>query len=357
MMIKKYLSCSLICLIIAVISIVIFSRCGNFSSAPVRSEKQRKAFTSNFPNLAAALTDSIIIPGLNSAYVPQGLTIDHDNQTVIISYYFKGIGPKKPSIIAVVDLNNSRAVTTYKLYDTQGEKYTGHAGALTITDNHLWTCSDGRVLRFKYPPQNNNQTALLADTSYNVDSNADFLTIHKDRLWVGDFDNGDDFTTPTHHHQYGKTAWIASYKINPDTDSIIQDQTYTINNTIVLKPDTVMLIEQKVQGMAFCGDTVALSISYSHTDSTLKLYQMPTESKDINLPDGTILKSHTLDSSLLINSFTLPAGAEDISCSNNQLAIIFESASKHYRYKWRLHDSRIEDRILIIQMNKTGFIR
>ena len=324
--------------------------------APVRRAKEIAGFAKRFPELHRAVVRGITTPGLESNYVPQGVCW-LDESRIALTYYDKS-GKKRPSLLVIVDAEAGRVLAEFRLFAAAGKPYAGHVGGVARHGNYLWTGSDGTVLRFtvaKDPPPSGGD--LTADAVFEADSTAAFVTVDGDDLWVGDFSHGKKYPTPKHHHHGDHKAWAVAYRLDPDSGKPTATKSYRVGKTTVLRPDRLLFLPQQVQGMAIFGDTIAVSISYSHRDSKLAMYRLPenaTRRFQVKAPGGVRIDALVLDDKNHIKTIPMPAGSEGIGYYRGGLVVGFEGGSKHYRHRWRLSGGAIEDRILVLDTEKLG---
>ncbi len=319
----------------------------------VRRPVEVKEFVKRFPQLNRAVCGSMTTPGLDSDYVPQGIC-QLDGSKIVLSYYDKS-KTKGPSLLVVADVRARRVLGEFRLFDTDGKPYTGHAGGVAAGGRFLWTGSAGRLLRFAMPGEPAPKKAdLHADAAFAVDSTAAFVCIDGRDLWVGDYSYGRRYPTPKHHHARGRSAWAAMYRLDPKSERPTATKTYRTGGRTVLRPDRVLFLPQQVQGMAFCGDVVALSISYGHKNSRLAFYRSPFGSRpaQATTPGRAPVDAFVLDGKDCIKTIAMPAGSEGIAYGGRQLVVVFEGGSKHYRDRWRLLGGAIEDRILVLDVGE-----
>ena len=328
------------------------------------------------------IVESIFLPGHESkemvcqgiAYLPE--TVMDANQQgdgsyckyVLLSYYPKN--SDQPSQILVVDRASKKAVKRYALYKENGKPYTGHAGGIAVAGKYLWVASGGTIYGFDVQeimdfikddktkakavdglPKSMDKLPgkdLTAVKTYSVDSKASFVSFDGKYIWVGDFTKGSNYKPVKHHKIMGRNNWIAGYLVDSDgypTSSVEYTYKDGDDSETVHKPDAVIAMRESVQGMAVCGDYIALTVSYGATNSKLALYKNPlkTDSEKITYdPEGqhgrySVDAWELADKKNWIETVTLPAGAEDLEYDGENLYVTFECSSKNYKTKWRLN--------------------
>ncbi len=359
----------------------------NASSQAADTEKTEKS--TNKSNKKSFITESIFLPGHESkemvcqgiAYLPSKVMDANEQgdgsycQYVLLSYYPKE--SKQPSQILVVDRKTAKPVKRFSLYKKNGDAYTGHAGGIAVAGEYLWVASGYKIHGFsvkeiidfigdtkkeakavKGLPKSMDELPakkLTCIESYGVDSKASYVSFDGKYLWVGDFTkkSSKDYQPIAHHNAFKRNCWVAGYLVdqkglptsNTSYSLSIGDDTYKVN-----KPDAIIAMRESVQGMAVCGDYVALTISFGATNSKLAVYKNPLKDNGTKFtykPAGQS-KSFTVNSWELadkknwLNTKTIAAGAEDLEYDGDNLYLTFECSSKNYNTKWRLANPLIK---------------
>ena len=330
------------------------------------------------------INESIFLPGHESkemvcqgiAYLPYKI-MDANEQIkcgycryILLSYYPKN--SSQPSQIVVVDRRTAKAVKRFALYKTNGDAYTGHAGGIAVAGKYLWVASGNKIYGFDaqeiidfivdtskkasavdgLPKSMDVLPAkkLTAVKTYSVDSKASYVSFDGKYLWVGDFtkSSASSYKPVKHHKIMGRNCWIAGYLVDSDGYPTSKTQyTYTSGDDkyTVNKPDAVIAMRESVQGMAVCGNYVALTVSYGAANSKLAIYNNPlkTDSESITYkPEGqsnsfTVKAWELEDKKNWVNTVKLAAGAEDLEYDGENLYVTFECSSKNYKTKWSLN--------------------
>lgn len=299
---------------------------------------------SQYPGLSSSLVRTPLIPGLKEGYVPQGIAFIPVRDWIVISAYHDD--HRTSSAMHVVDVASGMHLGSLPLIH-DGKNMTGHVGGLAWCQNKLWLASEGRLWRIPVPnpEQVKAGTPLAIEKSFAVDSAATSLAATGDQLWVGEFALGTDYPTSKHHHLRGCHAWAALYTV-AGTGELKSQAKMEVDRRQVLVPEAVVLIPDKIQGMAQRGNCLVLSSSYRAADSTLEFYRSPLQEPgfEIPLPGGGKTMGYELPPTPLRRLY-LPAGAEDLEWVGNDLLVPFEGAANKFRLSWRVSGATIENRL------------
>lgn len=274
--------------------------------------------------------EEFAIPGLDTTFVPQGMTrIDAGGDIVISGYMSDG----SPSRFYVLD-GETKEVKKYFTLNIDGKKYTGHAGGVASYGNYLWTCSseddNGYVFQFLLSDLNNVTSGYEIDVReyYHTYNTADYLFVNNNILWVGEFYKAKKFETKESH-------WIKTR--SGETNKAVAfgfqlDQNYGIRSEIPVK---ALSTGDLCQGIAITSDgNIVVSASFSLSDSKI-LYYSNVFSEDrhstINVGTYKNVPLWFLDGKSLISTKNAPAMSEEIYVHNNRVYVLFESACKKYR--------------------------
>jgi hypothetical protein len=274
-----------------------------------------------------------VVPGLVEGLVPQGAAWWPDQNWLVFSNYLQD---GRPSTLTAVDAATGELVKTVWLYWEDGTPYTGHAGGVSITGRNAWLANASQLFRVDLAE------LLAAEDGSNlhfagrfpVITNASFSAVGDDIIWVGEFYHPPTYNTnPTHEltnragNQYN--AWVAGYRINPETDEPAS-----------ATPDYILSVTNKIQGMAITSDSIVLSQSYGRkNDSFLYRYTTPDfagEPHQTVTVDGQEVPVWFLDETTQAPNqpvLTLPPLAEGIVAdAADKLYVLFESGANEYRY-------------------------
>ena len=289
----------------------------------------------------------------------------------LLSYYPETKHTGQPSQLVIIELASGKAMRRFNLFQTENKPYTGHAGGITVAGQYVWVASGFKLYGFKlsqildFLRDKGSQISshpndipdsfripaidLIAEKIFEVDSKASFVSFDGNYLWVGDFvkESSKSFAPVAHHTQnpFKRNTWVAGYKVNENgAPTATQKYTFTDGSTsrTAHKPDRLVFCRESVQGMAVCGNYVALSISYGAANSKLALYDSPfkTPATKVSFKPAGQSKTFSADAWELADkknwrkTVELAAGSEDLEYDGRYIYVAFEGASQNYRHKW-----------------------
>ena len=270
---------------------------------------------------------NIVIPGLDTKFVPQGITYVQETDNFLISGY---MSDSTPSRIYVVNKSSGDHIK-YVTMSVDGSPYTLHAGGITTYQNYLYVAGDKVVVRFDLGMLElaEHQGEITAIDSFQTGNGCDFLVTYNNQLIVGEFYKKDKYETPTAHHitTNNQTNYALSYiyNFNPANQYGLES----------LTPTGAISMPNQVQGMTFTksGD-IFLSTSYSIPSSMLYTYENvlanPSE-KTVTL-NNTQVPLYILDSKVLKTSLKAPSMSEEAILVEDKVYLLFESNCKKYRF-------------------------
>lgn len=361
------------------------------------------AVANKLPGRKGYLNESIFLPGHETkemvcqgiAYLPSKVMEANEQgdgsycQYVLLSYYPKN--SEQSSQIVVIDRETAMPVRRLSLYKSEDEPYTGHAGGIAVAGKYLWVASGNKIYGFNVQtildfidasttmevktaeglPQSLGRLAnekLVCEKTYAVDSKASYISFDGKYLWVGDFTKKSEksYKPIAHHNLFKRNCWVAGYLVDSD-GCPTSTTTYTYEadgkSYKANKPDAVIAMRESVQGMAVCGDYIALTISYGAVNSKLAFYKNPLKENGEKLsykPAGqskefSVEAWELADKKNWVNTVTLAAGAEDLEYDGENLYVTFECSSKNYKDKWKLNPLvTITDNFYLINPEKAA---
>lgn len=275
---------------------------------------------------------SILIPGVDQDFVPQGLAYYPAKNLMLFTGYSSSI-PQTASTLIAVDMQTGTVVKEVFLKKLDGSFYTGHAGGVCVTDENIFISGEKQLYRipldaFDAMPPSSAQT--FAET-IPVPCEASYCQVSDGILWVGEFDfYRDGYKTDKSHHIQNKDgdmnkSWILGYKIQPGTD-------VQINPAGV--PDYILSVTDRIQGVTFCSDRIYLSQSYGAGNDSI-IYQHQNVLTDAPDAQVEVLGSKRplwfLDSKSQKKAILSPSMTEGICTIGDSVYISFESAADTYR--------------------------
>jgi hypothetical protein len=331
----------------------------SFKIESTRTAEEKNAFAANHPELAQLVRRSWVTPGLRTPFVPQGITWLPASRQFALTFH----DPSKayPSRLVVVDAHGRGAVVKdVDLVDDDGDVYDGHAGGLTVHGKHLWISSGGRVLRFDLKAvRSSSRAPLRASAHFLSDSKGSFASSDGTFLWVGEFAHPKHGYEVADHHRCSrdpeKFAWVAGYRIGANGQPTSRGR-YDVDGDTVVRPDRVVFIRQRVQGMAMAKGLVALSISFGSGNSKLALYSSPFSAGgfEVDLPRGTT-RGFVVNGDNHLGTVAMLAGSQDLEWNGRGLLVGFEGGCDKYRERWRREGGGIEERVLELKVPSPGW--
>lgn len=287
----------------------------------------------NYRDFFALSREGAVIPGLQQDLVPQGLAYDAQRDWLVVSYYREN----GSSMLAAVDRASGKLVKAVQLYKDPNTPYTGHAGGLAISREHLWVTSE--KMAYAIPLDALAEAAdggkvVFADT-IRTETNASFTAYADGILWVGEFARF-DYKTDAAHHMLNRdnnehSAWVAGYRLNAD-DTIDKSRIYPVTKAAI--PDFILSVTDEIQGMAVERDRFVLSQSYGRTvESSLLTYRQPLSDPPHAFTDkfGEPVPIWFLDGHNRVNTIVMPPMSEGLAVQGNALHVLFESGASAYR--------------------------
>ncbi len=282
-------------------------------------------FNRKFYDIATAEFD---IPGLDTEFVPQGMSqLDGTNDYLISGYMNDG----SPSRIYQIDGNTKETKKYITLKYDEGEDYIGHAGGIVSYGSSIWVVGDGNCYRFTLAEFNRKENAesLFVNGYFETQNGADFVFVNKGILWIGEFYKENDYETNAKHHlvtRSGETNRAVAYGFTVDESKVLG--IYEIFPTMALS------LPDMIQGMAITSENkFVLSSSYSLPNSNIYYYKNVFEEEkhgEIRYGKKTVDLWY-LDNEAKISAIEIPEMAEEIIIKNNYVYILFESACKKYK--------------------------
>lgn len=257
-------------------------------------------------------------PGLDDNFIPQGMSVDEENDKIIVAGY---MSDKSASRIYITDSHNNVKTITLK---QNGEPFTGHCGGVANENGTLYLANgDGENSGIYDIPmstiydEKTNEIELDKENHFHkVDGSASFVFTQDGYIYIGEFNNGKAYKT--NHPYETKTegthyAVVGKYLIDSDG----------------LKPLLYYSIRDQVQGFAMnkAGEIV-LSTSYGLASSHYYVYHTDAiydSGKTLNDAPVYIVEDHYRD-------VIAPAMSEDLDYNekDGKIYVTTEAGSNKY---------------------------
>jgi len=309
------------------------------SQAPgVRNESFRKR--EEFAEFLGMAESCFLIPGLNEAMTPQGLSYSEETGLAYISSYAI---TDTPSAISAVDPATGDFLGEYFLFEQDGSPFTSHVGGLAVAEGNAYLSAkldnDGSYSVAVIPMEELSAPGshdLTVTELIPLPVSPSFLNYSEGVLWAGNFyhpkgeyglSTGMDFTTPSADGDYG--CYILGFRLEPGGRlTVPEGEGYPV-------PDYVFAAPDRIQGVVMVGDTVYLSQSYGRTaNSAILAYQIPgLEETELTVKvDGRDIPAHILDSACQTAAVTAMPMTEGLCVGpEGTILVLFESGSSRYR--------------------------
>lgn len=349
-----------------------------------------KDFDNNF-------TKEFKIAGLKDGAVPQGLgncsaeyEVENANGDKVkkSQQYFFMTG-------YMVDGSASRIYVTgadtgyvgyVKMKNVDGSDYKGHCGGIATNGNFLYVTGEGTVYvkkltnlvvdlieKAKLPAGDENKYVQFT-TSFDANCGADFCFYYDDpsttsksydRLYVGEFYRKGKWDTDSSHHLttpngVDNTAFAYEFNVSVSDEPYgltkISDSNVAAENRVP-KIQKIISIPEKIQGFARAGNAVALSQSYSLSNSHILVYNWSkltgSDNSDtflnlkgrnfayngVKTDNGVQYTDKTVrvyfadknNNEVFLNDYSIPSMSEGMCTVGNKVYVLFESAGKKYR--------------------------
>lgn len=313
---------------------------------------EKYAGKAEFAAFLSRAEKKFLIPGLNQAAIPQGMSYYETTGLVYISAYYKV--EAVPSVIMALDAQSGEFVAEYRLYNEDGSPFTSHVGGLAVAGENMVVSAkldqDGSYSMAVIPlaglPNEGSHDITIKKTVA-LPVSPSFLSCSQGILWVGNFyhpaadyglSTGMNFTTKTADGDFG--CYILGYDLNRSDALSAGPEGFPI-------PDCVLVAPDRIQGMAFCNDgTVLLSQSYGRkNNSSLLRYELNLNLPDLTVPVGSReVPACLLDSKTQRETITAMPMTEALTLDNDgNVLVLFESGAMAYQdgkyrtdYVWRL---------------------
>ena len=262
-----------------------------------------------------------IIPGLTTAYVPQGFDYIEESDTYLMCGY---MADGTSSRIYIRDEKGSTRFAS--LYHADGTVYDKHAGGICHNGDYVYLAGDDGVDVFSMDEVMMGGNAVMLGTIPTGHDMA-YCSFYNGYLLAGNFYYPEHYETPAEHRITTPAgdqnpALMTVFRADPEAEFGIDPV-----------PVAAISTPEKVQGMCFTSDEeIVLSISWSLTNSNLLFYEVDTERVGSVSVLGREVPLYYLDSANLKDTVVLPPLSEELVCKDGRVHVMFESACNKYIY-------------------------
>ena len=321
-----------------------------------------KTSAANYAQFNQAGELSILIPGVDQDFVPQGIAYYADQNLMIFSGYSSS-KPQASSALIAVNMQTNEIVKEIFLQDVNGQYLKGHFGGVCVTDKNVFISSDNCLYRLPLSAFNAApvSSSLQIAEAIPVPCNASFCQIDSNGiLWVGEFEHGSAYPTDKSHYTNtidGKNkAWLLGYQLNASTDNELTPGSITAAGAI---PDYIVSINDRIQGVTFCDGQIYLSQSFGR-DKTSTIYRHDNVLADAPDKQVNVLGAQRplwiLDSDSQNAALSCPPMTEGLCTIGGSVYVSFESAASTYREPSDPKDGTSVDPIdRLFKLNPTAF--
>lgn len=271
-----------------------------------------------------------LIPDIFKSYVPQGMYYCEDEQVFLLTGYdSKG----NPSPVYVVDRAGD-LLGKVTLQYADGSPYYGHCGGiacygdfvyLTGDDARLYVLSLSEILEAEKGGAVRIKGEVCLQSSEQDYITPAFVTVYQNKLVVGEFYTEYDYPTlPSHHitSKAGDTHYALALEFALDPNAA-----WGMDPV----PQKAYSLPQQVQGMCYDGDRVYLSCSWWLDPSLILEYDVTRIEEQGTIEVlGKTVPLYALDSSSLVEDYTVMQMAEGIVMLDGKLYLLSEFACGKY---------------------------
>ena len=262
-----------------------------------------------------------LIPGLTSAWVPQGFDYVEEDELYLMSGYMSD------GTASRVYVRNDNGETHFvELKNADGSDYTRHSGGVCQNGEFVYVAGKNGVEVFRYEDFMNGGVATNIG-KIEADYSIAYCTFYNGYLLAGNFYYEKTYETPAEHRITtpagdANTALITIYKAD-------ETAAFGIDPT----PVAAISTPGKVQGICFTSDEeIVLSTSYSVSSSHLYYHHIDTSRSATITVCDTQVPLYYLDSATLTETVTLPPMSEELVYKDGRVYILCESACNKYIY-------------------------
>jgi len=271
-------------------------------------------------------TKEFEIPGLDTNFVPQGMTKIDGTEKYIISGYMSDNSPSRFYIIGEDGKMENFFTLKYDELD-----YCGHAGGILSKGSTVWVVGDKICYRLMLSDINNlsDSGTINAIDNFELSNGADFVFEYDSYLWIGEFYKKDKYETSRTHRLKTRSgeenpSLVYGYQID-------ESKKYGLYEN---SPSKILSIRGECQGISVAKDgKFVMSCSYGIKDSTLYYYKdvLKEERHGTFVLGKKMIDLWYLDNESLLNTVNMPSMSEEIVVNNDRIYILFESSAKKYK--------------------------
>ena len=312
-----------LCVLIAAVALLACACSAEEKTYTCASVTDAAASAAAYDRFSAAGELSVVIPGLNEGFVPQGITYLPAEDAFLFAGYSGSSGEN--SALLEVSRQTGELIRQVKLSNVDGSKYTGHAGGVCATENDIYVSNDHKLFRislaaFEKLPAS---AECAFEEEIPVPVNSSYCSYADGVLWVGEFQYGGDYPTAASHRVSTadglQRAWTCGYRMTEGQDFSV--------------PDYILSMTERIQGMTTLNGCIYLSQSYGRkNDSMIYRYgdvlsRDPDQTAEVNGREAPlwILDKNTREGALIC-----PPMTECLCTVEGKLYVVFESAATTY---------------------------
>lgn len=268
------------------------------------------------------------VPELDKGYVPQGFCyLDERNEYAMSAY-----SSESASIVAFVDARTGARIKTVYLQNEDGTMSKAHAGGIADIGDSVLVTVGSTIKRLKLDDVDacSDYGTVSFCGSFETDLNCSYACSYENTLFVGEFyihTFEDTYTSKPEHRNY-VSLFERSYTLCEVFDLTDMDSAFE-NGTV---PVRAIAMPNSAQGIAYDGETLAVSISYGrNNDSYLRYYNLPQTADSTITVNSQSVPVTYLSRSQIDKTVTLPPLLEGIDTAQDGAIIgVFESGAQKY---------------------------
>lgn len=260
-----------------------------------------------------------VIPGLDTAFVPQGFDHIEEAQRFLVSGYMADGTASR-----VYVCQEDGEAYSVRLLHQDGSAYAEHAGGICHNGEYVYVAGSGGVDVFSLTDVLAGRDARMLgkiETGYDMA----YCSFYNGHLLAGDFYYPGTYETPASHRITtpagdANTGLMTVFCMDPAAELGIDPA-----------PVAALSTPGRVQGICFTDeDTLVLSTSYSIMPSQLTFYTVDTTRSTTVELLGAEIPVYYLDSANMADQVTLPPMSEGLVCKDGRIYVMCESASNKY---------------------------